>query len=213
MEDNKLSETDTEETPQIDVLSEEELEEEFGESEVGEENVTSSEPKVEPKVEPEVKKEEETFLTKEELETLVGREIKDKEDFSKHYTNLKGFVGKKKEVKKEPSDNAGVMEKLNKIEFLGDNPDAKEYYDDLIKPLADGKGLSLEDAYKSVNPYIEATKAKNKEKNIGVESKNRINPARDKKIQALAEKARAGDETAQDAYIKANLGKYGFKTE
>ena len=205
MEENKPSEADAEETPQIDTLSEEELEEEFGEedqeeSKAGEENVPSSEKSEETQ-------EKDIFLTKEEAEKLVGREIKDKEDFSKHYTNLKRFVGKKEPVKE---DNSEVMEKLNRIEFLGDNPDAKEYYEDLIKPLADGKGLSLEEAYKSISPYIEATKAKNKEKNIGVESKNRINPARNKKVQALAQKAREGDEKAQEAYIKANLKSYGF---
>ncbi len=209
MEENKPSEADAEETPQIDTLSEEELQEEFGEEEqeeskAGEENVPSSQE------EPEETQEKDIFLTKEEAEKLVGREIKDKEDFSKHYTNLKGFVGKKKEPVEVSNDSSEVMEKLNRIEFLGDNPDAKEYYEDLIKPLADGKGLSLEEAYKSVSPYIEATKAKNKEKNIGVESKNRINPARNKKIQALAQKARDGDEKAQEAYIKANLKSYGF---
>lgn len=220
MEDNKRSETDPEDTL---AMSEDEFEKEFTdeqESDGGDENVTGSDDEKE--------SEPSTFLTKEELEKIVGREIKSKDDFFNHYQNLKSYVGKKpedftqtdiekitKEVQpKKSNQNSDIMDKLNRIEFLGDNPEAKEYFNDLIKPMADGQGLSLNEAYEKVKPYIEATKNQEKEKNIGVESKNRIEPARDKKLIALAQKARQGDVKAQDEYIrKSVLSKFGFDKE
>ncbi|MFA6790200.1 MAG: hypothetical protein WCR65_01330 [Parcubacteria group bacterium] len=220
MEDNKRSETDPEDTL---AMSEDEFEKEFTdeqESDGGDENVTGSDDAKE--------SEPSTFLTKEELEKIVGREIKSKDDFFNHYQNLKSYVGKKpedftqtdiekitKEVQpKKSNQNSEIMDKLERIEFLGDNPDAKEYFNELIKPMADGQGLSLNEAYQKVKPYIEATKNQEKEKNIGVESKNRIEPARDKKLMALAQKARQGDIKAQDEYIrKSVLSKFGFDKE
>lgn len=214
MEVNKPSESDAQETPQVDTMSEEEFKEEFSdgieeESKAGDENVLGNQ---EEDSQESQGKTDNIFLTKEELERLVGREVKDKNDFEKHYTNLKSFVGKKEEKveeKPQPKKSQGneVMEKLNRIEFFGENPEAKKYFDDFIKPMADGKGISLEEAYSQVKPYIQATEAQEKEKEIGVESRNRLEPAMDKKLAALANKAREGDKRAQEEYVRQVINK------
>lgn len=204
---NKPSESDAQETPQADVMSQDEFEKEFSEeSQAGDENVLGSQDEESGDSEA-----QEIFFTKEEVEELVGREIKNKQDFSKHYTNLKSFVGKKEEKVRpqasKPKVGNEVMEKLTKIEFLGDNPEAKKYYEEFIKPMAAGKGISLEAAYESLKPYISATESQEKEKEIGVESKNRLEPAKSKQLQSLMQRARSGDRLAQEQYTREVINK------
>lgn len=155
------------------------------------------------------------FISKEELESIVGRKVENKEDFAKHYKNLASYVGKKVEPKvetpKRDSSNAQIIEKLNRIDFVGDHPEAKEYYEEFILPMSKGQGISLEEAYQKVKPFIEASESQKKEKEIGVESKNRIQSADFQKTNKLVSQARTGDPRAKDDFVReVSLKKFGF---
>ena len=138
-EENKPSVTDSNEED-IDQLFEEESQEGNDQPVEGEKDV--SEPVDEQKV----------FLEK--FKEITGREFKDIDDASKHYKNLASFVGKKKEepqeepeVKEEGVKEDGlsdIKESIQRMEFLGENPDAKKHFESHVKPFAEGKGLSLQ---------------------------------------------------------------------
>jgi hypothetical protein len=172
MEEDKPLETDSEET-----ISDEELEKDLQEIDKdleGGEDV-----------------QEASFFTKEEVETIVGRPIKDKEDFKKHYVNLKSKVGAlppKVEKKIEPAIEAqipseilGIREELNELKFIRKTPEAEKHLD-LIRSIAKGDKIALDAAYEKVKSYLDASEIQSKEKDVAIESKNRIAP---KEVQKL----------------------------
>lgn len=191
MEEHKPSETDAEET----------VAEDQGDTGVqaGEENVNG------------------TKSFKETLEEVSGRAFKDEEDAIKHYKNLVSFVGKKeekteekpevKEVKQPVTDNdalRAIQERLDKQDFLAAHPDVADQFE-LIQTLAKGKGVSYEEALADVQPLIDAKKANDEEKDVGITSKNRIRPASNTDLQALRERAMRGDSSAQEELVKQTL--------
>lgn len=198
MEENKPQETDSEET------SSETLDEILAESE---ENTTEGDG--------DVQDAKGDFITREDLESVAGRKFESKEEFAKHYKNLASYVGKKVEPKveraKPDKSNAELIEKITKIEFLSDHPEAKSFYDEYIRPMANGQGVTLKEAYEKVKPLIDASESQKKEKEIGVESNNRIQSADFQKTKKLSSEARTGSKPAQDAYMKeVVLKKFGF---
>lgn len=155
---------------------------------------------------------------KAKLEEISGREFKSEEDAIKHYKNLASFVGKKEEKqteetteeKPEPkTDNSGVnevMERLDRFEFLTANPEAKEHLDDLIKPIAQANGKTLEEAWEEVKPLVEAKKQVEEQKEVGITSNNRIKPAKNSDVEKLRKQAMKGSADAQENLINAMLG-------
>lgn len=181
MEENKPLETDAPEEENLDELFEESPEE-TPEKEAGEKDVQPA---------------EDDFLTK--VEKITGRKFKDEEDLKKHYKNLVFYVGKKKEEVTPKAETSTpvqndelreVSEKLKKIEFLGDIPEAKAHFEKYVKPLADGQGVSYAEAWESIKPLVDAGEAQDKEKNIGVSSKNRIAPMGNPALKKLREAAK-----------------------
>ena len=154
---------------------------------------------------------DEIFLNK--MKEISGRDFKNIEDAKKHYKNLASFVGKKEEPKEEPKVETNdeslsavkeISSKLERMEFISENPDAKEYFESHIKPFADGKGLSLDEAWKEMKPLVDSKKAEEQE--IGVNSKNVITPKSDPKLKSLEDQARRGNPEAQEEYVKKMLG-------
>lgn len=156
---------------------------------------------------------------KEKLEEISGRNFKDEEDAIKHYKELSSFVGKVgqeektkekpevKEVKQPVTDNdalRAIQERLDRQDFLAAHPDVVDQFE-LIQTIAKGKGVSYEDALADVQPLIDAKKANDEEKDVGITSKNRIRPASNKDLQALRERAMRGDSSAQEELVKQTL--------
>ena len=145
---------------------------------------------------------------KEKLEEISGREFKDEDDAIKHYKNLASHVGKPK-VESAPaaqpeSDNelSAIKDTVAKIQFLSENPKAKTYLEDLIVPMSIGKKLSLQEAWKAVQPLVQASEEQDKQKDIGVSSKNRTVPLENPAIQDLTKNAKQGSPAAREALIE-----------
>jgi hypothetical protein len=156
-------------------------------------------------------------LTVEQLQTLTGRkDITSIEAFEKHYTNLKSFVGKKtepktvpepKQTQEVPSEFRQILENQQKIEFLMDTPEAKTHFEEYVKPYAKGQDISYAQAWEKIQPLISGSEAKEREKQVGINSKNRVAPIDNTKLKSLEDNARSGSPDAQEAYIAALLGK------
>lgn len=155
------------------------------------------------------------------IEETSGRKFKDSDDFVKHYQNMASLVGKKVETPNEETpkeseapkedtpqnspDISKVVERLDKSDFLSENPDAKEHFDSIIKPLSAAKGLSLGDAWEEFKPFIEASKANENAKEIGVNSKNRIAPTSRTEMNKMANSARSGNAESQELLVDSLL--------
>jgi len=152
-------------------------------------------------------------FTLDELNEMAGRKenpFKSKEEFLKHYTNLKSFVGKKQEASKEQPkpdmDKLAALEaeiQLSREErFVEKNPLAKDHIEK-IRAFAQSKGQTLQETYdKDFKELLEAEAAIKKETGIGVKSKSRISPLQVQKINKLAEAAKLGDDAAQHELVK-----------
>lgn len=208
MEDNKPLETDA---PQPQDENLDELFEETPE-ETPEESEESPEEAGKKDVEPATK---EDFL--DTVKKVTGREFKSPEDFEKHYKNLASFVGKKQEDKpavksevKPSADLSDINQKILKMEFLGETPDAKSHFETFVKPLADGQGISYAEAWEKIKPLVDAGEAQKTEKEIGVNSKNRIAPPTNSQLKKLEETAKTGSQEAQEAYIAEKFKAMGL---
>jgi len=202
MEENKPLETDAPEEEKDESLDElfEESPEETPKEEAGEEDVQPA---------------EDDFLTK--VEKITGRKFKDEEDLEKHYKNLTSYVGKKKEevtpeaetLPKAPQSEgiAELNEKLTKIEFLGDTPEAKSHFEKFVKPIADGDGVSYAEAWETIKPLIAAGEAQDKEKDIGVSSKNRTAPIGNPEVKRLTKAARANPSLGEELVAELQKAK------
>jgi len=149
-------------------------------------------------------------LSLEELKAISGREFKSKEEYIKHYENLKKLVGnqelakERKETKEVKPDKVGELEKkiaeMEKAgitkDFLLDVPTAKEHLE-LVEAYAEKHGLSLSEAWNSkFANLVESSQ-------VNVINKNRTTPIQSQQTAKLAEMARGGDESAQDALINS----------
>ena len=156
------------------------------------------------------------FLTK--VSKISGREFGTIEEYEKHYKNLSSYVGKKvvesgdqpqKSTPNRKVENDSlkeVLESNRKIEFFLDNPDAKKHFAEYVKPLADGSGISYVEAWEKVKPLIQSSEEQEKEKEIGVNSKSRIQTVDTSKLKSLAQEARGGNAAAQEALVAKMLG-------
>lgn len=132
------------------------------------------------------------------LEELSGRTFKDDADAEKHYVNLKGFVGKRQEVKEAPKpEMKQEADFISKQEFedykatqmfLKTTPQAEQHLD-LVQSVSKADGIPINEAWAKVEEYVGAFEASKKEKTV-VDSKNRPNVPQNKEFQSLADKAR-----------------------
>ena len=157
--------------------------------------------------------ESDATLTLAELNELSGRTgenaFKSKEDFTKHYGNLKSFVGKKQVEAKpqkveKPKDEYISRSQMEAIlaerDLISGNQTAKENID-LIRAVAKDKGVSMEEAFKALEPTLTAASAYKKEREVGVNSKNRINPMQSQNLNKLAERVVSGDARSEEALV------------
>lgn len=158
-------------------------------------------------------------LSVEQLQKLTGRtDITTIAAFEKHYTNLKSFVGKKTEAQtatkvapvateqQSSPELRQILENQQKIEFFMDTPEAKTHFEEYVKPLAQGKGISYAEAWAKIQPLVAGSQAKEREKTVGINSKNRIAPIDTSQVNSLREAAAKGSPEAQEKYIAAMLG-------
>jgi hypothetical protein len=178
MEENKPLETDSE-----DEISDQELEkdlEEIDKDLEGGEDV-----------------QEASIFTKEELEQIAKRKFKDKDDLKKHLVNLYSKVGTlppKVEKKVEPtieaqipSDILGMREEWKEFQFVRKTPEAEKHIE-LIRSIAKGDKITLDEAFTKVKSYLDASEIQSKEKEIAIESKNRIAPKETQKLNSVIKK-------------------------
>jgi len=185
-------------------------------AEEGAENVSDTAPESTPAVE---------SLTLEELNKLAGREFSSKEDFAKHYGNLKSFVGKRVPVKPAQATTSETQESAEKLadvfvtrdelakrDFIASHPEAKDIADDIFT-VATVEGVIPEELYqKRYRPLVEAKAAREKaeaeEKAIGTTT-SRLSPQNEQRIQQLAKEYRdnpnAGREV-QENLVREILG-------
>lgn len=164
---------------------------------------------------------EAAFLQK--VSEISGRTFGSIEDYQKHYKELSSYVGKKVEVEKKDSEEdipvsndaingiKELNERFTKMEFFTKNPEAEKHFDEFVKPLADGKGLSYQEAWDKIQPLIKSSETLENEREIGVSSKNRIQNTTQAELQKISSDARKGDPVAQDEFTKkVLLKKFGF---
>lgn len=165
-------------------------------------------------------------LSLDQLSQLAGRKVESVEDFQKHYSHLKGMVGDQKRVELEKKAKEldqlkaqaalkddfelsrqvqSLKAEIEEDKFLRLNPTA-EHSLDLVKSVAKAKDIPLAEAWdKHVKEIAEGHAAYKKEKDIGVESKNRISPMQSQKITQLVSQAKTGSGDAQDALVSELL--------
>jgi len=161
-------------------------------------------------------KDEVANLTLDELNKASGREFGSKEEYLKHYDNLKKLVGnqdlaKERKVKNEADKQPNKVDELEKQlkeiqadnikkDFLLETPTAKEHLE-LVEAYAEKQGITLSEAWTTKFANLVESSQKN------VINKNRINPVQSQQLANLAERARGGDESAQDALIREMVWK------
>ncbi|MEA1925855.1 MAG: hypothetical protein U9M90_01235 [Patescibacteria group bacterium] len=218
--DNKPENSDAEDLDELfseepeEEESENEEEEEVGEEDVGGDSQT-----------------QEADLLK-KVGAVMGRDFESLEDAKKHYQNLNSLVGDQERVKKEKelqdlkkkqkeeakqrdtyAKRIEALEEVNeKSTFLSLNPDAEDTYE-FLDSYAKAQGVSVDDAWKgsdNVKPFKDIAEgyiASKKDKDIGVNSRNRITPDQTKKLNALRkEVAEGGGTEAQQDLVKETLG-------
>lgn len=171
----------------------------------------------------------ESELSLDQLNQVTGRQFKSLEDFQKHYKNLNSLVGDQKRIETEKKakeldllknkardDSSPSLAKeiealkadFTEDRFLRNNPTANEHLE-LVRSVSKAKGISLDKAWNDhVKDIASGYAASKKEKEIGVETKNRINPQTKQRLNTLTEEyQKTGSGDAQDALVAAWLGK------
>lgn len=157
-------------------------------------------------------------ITLERFEELAGRKFETIADAEKHYENLKNFVGKKTEVVKESKPDVNLDDKIQsgikaalEEQSLSSNKESKDYLD-LVKAVAKDKGISLQEAWdKHIKDVATAASEYKKGRDVGVNSKTRINPMVSEKNKQLVDEARQGSLEAKDELVKKHLEAIGLK--
>ncbi len=155
-------------------------------------------------------------LSLDDINTVLKRDFKTKEEALKSLDGLKNLVGdqelakERKAKKEEPKgDKLSEMEqKLARLEkesitkdFLLATPTAKEHLD-LVEAYAEKHGLSLSEAWESkVSKLAESSQSRT------VINKNRITPVQSQRVSDLAERAKTGDQNATDELINTLVWK------
>lgn len=150
-------------------------------------------------------------LSLDDINSVLKRDFKTKEEALKSLDGLKRLVGdqdlakerkeKKTETKSDVDDRIARLEKQLEVkDFLLEVPTAKEHLE-LVEAYAEKHGMTLSEAWSSkFAKFAEPSQTKG-EQGRTVINKNRINPVQSQRISSLAEQARQGNSEAQDALI------------
>lgn len=163
---------------------------------------------------------EEPVISLADFEEMSGRKFDSIDDAKKHYANLKSFVGKKTGEVVKPKESvatdldgkiqAGIKAALEE-QSLSSNKESKDYLD-LVKAVAKDKGISLNEAWeKHIKDVAIAASEYKKGRDVGVNSKTRINPMVSEKNKQLVDDARGGNPEARDALVAKHLEAIGLK--
>lgn len=161
-------------------------------------------------------------ITLKEFEDLSGRKFKNIDDAKRHYQNLKEFVGKANQSKEAPVEKKdssidSVLAEMKELkaqvverDFILDNPKAKGSLN-LVRKVAKADGISLSEAWEQVKDLAVSAEEYKKGRDVGVNSKTRINPIVSEKNKEMVELAKRGDINAGDALVEQHLKAMGFK--
>lgn len=131
-----------------------------------------------------------------EINSFTGREFKDKEDFLKHYDNLKSLVGKPKEERTEESSLDNKFVTKEEMALLDIYPEAKPYLEKLGKLKGADENLTqtYENNFKDLVEKSHAyDKSKEEETTPGVDTKPGLAPeGKIEEIANLAEQIKSG---------------------
>jgi len=156
-------------------------------------------------------------LSLDDINSVLKREFKTKEEALKSLDGLKRLVGdqdlakerkeKKTETKSDVDERIARLEKQLEVkDFLLEVPTAKEHLE-LVEAYAEKQGITLSEAWNSkFVKFAESSQTKG-EQGKTVINKNRITPVQSQRISSLAEQARKGDSQAQDALINELIWK------
>lgn len=156
-------------------------------------------------------------LSLDDINSVLKREFKTKEEALKSLDGLKRLVGdqdlakerkeKKTETKSDVDDRIARLEKQLEVkDFLLEVPTAKEHLE-LVEAYAEKQGITLSEAWSSkFAKFAESSQTKG-EQGKTVINKNRITPVQSQRISSLAEQARQGNSEAQDALINELIWK------
>lgn len=156
-------------------------------------------------------------LSLDDINSVLKREFKTKEEALKSLDGLKRLVGdqelakerkeKKTETKSDVDERIARLEKQLEVkDFLLEVPTAKEHLE-LVEAYAEKQGITLSEAWNSkFAKFAESSQTKG-EQGKTVINKNRITPVQSQRISSLAEQARKGDSQAQDALINELIWK------
>lgn len=176
-------------------------------------------PNVPQEPEPQATQKEVDAFTLDELNQIAGREgdnaFKSKEDFQKHYGNLKSFVGKANQTSQENTqggsdDIKSMREQLERESFLRRNPDIKEGSAEykLLNKFAQAEGTNLDGAYQNqeFKDALDLLRAgqESKSAETSVESNQRVGTGVEVSDE-LKNKAAMGDSAAQEEYVMKSL--------
>lgn len=156
-------------------------------------------------------------LSLDDINSVLKRDFKTKEEALKSLDGLKRLVGdqelakerkeKKTETKSDVDERIARLEKQIEVkDFLLEVPTAKEHLE-LVEAYAEKQGITLSEAWNSkFAKFAESSQTKG-EQGKTVINKNRISPVQSQRISSLAEQARQGNSEAQDALINELIWK------
>ncbi len=156
-------------------------------------------------------------LSLDDINSVLKRDFKTKEEALKSLDGLKRLVGdqelakerkeKKTETKSDVDERIARLEKQLEVkDFLLEVPTAKEHLE-LVEAYAEKQGITVSEAWNSkFAKFAEPSQTKG-EQGKTVINKNRITPVQSQRISSLAEQARKGDSQAQDALINELIWK------
>jgi len=156
-------------------------------------------------------------LTLAELNSISGREFATKADALKHYQHLTSLVGDQKRIETEKkakaaeaalSEKEALAKRIAELErketvseFLLANQGASKDDFELAEAYAEKKGLTLEEAWKTISGKFANVTKEDSDDEVGVKSKQRMTPLQSQNIAALREQASRGSSDAQEALI------------
>lgn len=149
-------------------------------------------------------------LTLEDINSVLKRDFKTKEEALKSLDGLKRLVGdqelakERKEKKNQESDNTpdvvkeiqNLKQEIKRKDFLAENPTAKGIMD-IMEAYAEKTGISLEEAWEQKFKEI----AESSQRKV-LTNKNRNTPVQSEEIQKLSEAAAHGNPRAQEDLVK-----------
>ena len=158
-------------------------------------------------------------LSLDEINSISGRSFTSKEDAMKFLKNLNSLAGDQKRIelekkakeaektlteKEQLSSRIAELERKEKVsDFLLANQGASKEDFELAEAFAEKKGLTLEEAWKTIAGKFASIAKNDEDDEVGVKSKQRITPVQSQQIAQLRESALKGSSDAQEELVKS----------